>query len=358
MLVGIAFASAAADGFGLARRNRAAWHLLEVLGKVAGLTCRIIAEPTAPEDLAPLSPTEAARCCDLIIAVGQDLALADIAPFRARGGRYVLFLPDNPYAGWVERSIFDRGAKFGPVECHDEIWTFDTFRNQERLLHTLYRCPVRFVPRVWSASVIERHDRRQAEGAGFVLAYAPRCGGALRCVINEPNATARKMGVIPLLAVNRFHTENPGAIARVEYRHGVHLPDQLTFNFIAANCEVHHQGLLTIWDDRDFFAFLPDHADFVFAHNGDGSVEFDHLDTLHAGYPLLHNVPALSDLGQYYADSDSDSDRAVALLGDILLANPAHFEAHRAETRRKLRRFDVANDDIVAVYQRAVMREV
>ncbi|KUR78719.1 DUF2827 family protein [Novosphingobium sp. Fuku2-ISO-50] len=356
MQVGIAFANAASDAFGLARRNRAAWHLLEVLGKGAGVACRIIAEPTAPDDIDPLSPAEAARCCDLIIAVGQDLALADIAPFRARGGRYVLFLPDNPYAGWVEHSIFDRGAEFGPVECHDEIWTFDTFRNQERLLHTLYRCPVRFVPRVWSASVIERHDRQQAEGAGFVLAYAPRCGGALRCVINEPNTTARKMGVIPLLAVNRFHTENPGAIARVAYRHGVHLPDQLTFNFIAANCEVHHQGLLTIWDDRDFFAFLPNHADFVFAHNGDGSVEFDHLDTLHAGYPLLHNVPALSDLGHYYADSDID--RAVALLGDILLANPAHFEARRAETRRKLRRFDVANDDVVAVYQRAVMREV
>jgi len=161
------------------------------------------------------------------------------------------------------------------------------------------------------------------------------------------------MGVLPLLAVNRFHVENPGAIARVEFRNGRHLPNQLTFNFIAANCEVHQQGLLTIWSDQDFYQFLPLKADFVFSHNLDGEVEFDHLDAVFGGYPLLHNVSALSDLGYCYKGGDID--QAIGLLRAMVLGDPANFDADLRESRRRLARFDVENRDNIAAYNKALL---
>jgi hypothetical protein len=45
--------------------------------------------------------------------------------------------------------------------------------------------------------------------------------------------------------------------------------------------------------------------DLVLAHQWDNALNFMYMDVLHAGYPLVHNSPYLSDCGGYYRDSDA-----------------------------------------------------
>ena len=358
MQVGVAFAWGGADGLTVARANRAAWHLLEVLGHGIADARLVLVDTHADADAGAgqiagfdvVLPAMAARMCDLVIAVETDMPLAAIAALRARGGRYVLFLPENPYARWVDEALFAPATPFGQVQCHDAVWTCDTFGDQARLLHTLYRCPVALVPPVWSASLIGWHDR--VHGTAFALPYAPRAGGMLRCVIDAPNTSPRAMGVLPLLAIERFHRERRGAVARVEFRHGRALVGHVTFEHLAGGLDVHRQGLLTIWADQDLYAFLPVKADVVVTHSLDGTLRHELLDTLFGGYPLVHNLPALYDSGHFYPDCDLD--QAVRGLCTVLRANPAQFAARLADQRARLARFDVANRANVDAYRRAV----
>lgn len=356
MQVGVALAGGGADGLSMACANRAAWHLLEVLGQGMADGRRVLVDTQALCDAGPIAeidvvrPDTAAQTCDLVIAVGTDMPPGAIAALRARGGRYVLFLPENPYARWVDDALFAPATPFGPVHCHDAVWTCDTFGDQANLLHTLYRCPVGIVPPVWSPALIAWHDR--AHGSAFALPHAPRAGGMLRCVIDAPNTSPRAMGVLPLLAIERFHREQRGAVARVEFRHGRALVGHRAFEHLAGGLDVHRQGLLTIWADQDLHAFLPRKADVVVAHSLDGTLRHALLDMLFGGYPLVHNVPALDDCGHYYPDCDLD--QAVLGLHAVLRANPAQFAARLTDQRARLARFDVANRANVDAYRRAV----
>jgi len=350
--VGITIDCAVAGGLGLARDNRLAWHLMEMIRQVPRVEHVSIVNVQGQGDCIALR--DALESCDLIIATGGQIALPEVRRFRARGGRYVLFLQDNPYLDIVDQSIFDSGADFGPVDCHDAIWVHDSVRSQVPLLRGIYRCPVRCLPLVWSASLVDWHNRvHHDDGQTFAFRRAAGFAGPWRCVINAANTSARNMGVLPLIAVNRFHIENPGVISRVEFRNGAHFVNQLTFNHIAACLEIHLEERLTIWSDQDYRGLLALTGDFVFSHRLDSAVEFYHLDTLFAGYPLLHNAADLADLGYYYPDSDID--RAVALTGEMVLTHATDFDARLSETRRRLGRFAVDHPDNIDAYSKAIL---
>jgi hypothetical protein len=304
-----------------------------------------------PATGAMLSPRDALDRCHTIIAAGGRIAVPEIVRFRARGGRYVLLLPDNPVLDMADQSIFDRGTRFGPVDCHDDVWVLDTFRAAVQVLQAIYRCPVWCLPLVWSPSYVDAHNRtHQHPDQQFAFRRPAQFAGPWRCVINAANTAAFNMGVLPLMAVNRAHIDNPGAVGRVEFRNGARLVEHLTFNHIAASLELHREGALTIWSDQDFHALLALKGDCVVSHRLDGLAEFAHLDTVYAGYPLLHNARDLADLGYFYPDNAID--RAVALAGEMFRAHAT--DAKLADARLGLGRFAVVHPDNRRAYARAI----
>jgi hypothetical protein len=333
----------AGDGFAMAAGNRLAWHVSELVAALPQVERVFVVNTQVPG-----AAHEALERCDLVIAMGGRIAAPDIARFRARGGRHVLFLRDNPYLDLVDRSLFDRGGGFGPVDGHDAVWVLDGFAVQASMLRAIHRCPVHCLPQVWSASFVDWHDRLHP---GQPFAFA-RGAGPWRCVINASNVSAATMGVLPLLAVNRMHLDNPGAIAGVAFRSGAQLSEHPTFNHIAASLELHHAGALTLWADQDFHRLMALHGDCVLAHRLDAGAEPWLLDTLHAGYPLLHNAAALADLGNYYPGNDIDC--AVAQAGAMIGGHLRDFDARLADTRRRLGRFAIDHRDTVAAYSRAM----
>lgn len=50
--------------------------------------------------------------------------------------------------------------------------------------------------------------------------------------------------------------------------------------------------------------FLGEQIDLVLSQQWDNALSYFYLDVLHAGYPLVHNSPYLSDCGYYYDDAD------------------------------------------------------
>ena len=49
---------------------------------------------------------------------------------------------------------------------------------------------------------------------------------------------------------------------------------------------------------------LGDQLDLVLSHQHDNALNYMYFEVLHAGFPLVHNSPYLSDCGYYYDDSD------------------------------------------------------
>jgi hypothetical protein len=198
---------------------------------------------------------------------------------------------------------------------------------------------------VWSPSFVEAHNRaHQDDGWRFAWRPAPGFCGPWACVINAGNASVGDMGIMALLAVNRFHVENPGRLDRVAFRNGTRIGDQLTFNYLAASLEVQKEGRLTMWADQDYYGLLPLHGNCVVSHSVSGLAGYDQFDTVFAGYPLVHNIAALSDFGYYYPENDIE--QAVAMMVTMAQGHDPDL----ADIHRRLARFRVDHADAVRAY--------
>lgn len=287
---------------------------------------------------------------DVVIELGAQVELDWARDFTAAGGRIVSMRVANDRVIDAERMAF--GLPPGMVMDgvpYAEIWTLPAFAADCGAYYAAgLRAPVRVMPHLWSPVLI---DRAAADAGRGPLGYRP--GRARwRIAVLEPNICTVKTGHVPLLAADMAHRRDPKAIAELRVFNALQMKTHPGFVAFARSLDLVRQGLATFEGRYPLFDILGPVCDAVLSHHDRNAQNYLHYETLHGGFPLIHNSAMLGGCGYRYADFDPE-DGGLALLQAIRSHDRA-LDHYRAEARRFLRTLDPEAEANVAAFDAAL----
>ena len=247
------------------------------------------------------------------------------------------------------------GAHEAGRDRFDEVWLLPKDELTVPLLRTLYRCPVRVVPFVWSPMFVERRVAT-LEGRGTRYGYRSAreaSGAGWRIVIHEPGVAAIREPGIPMLACEDAYRTNRDAISALHVLNARALNTPAQYALLAAAFDLVHDHRTTFHGPHDLVDFAGKHADAVFIHQQNGGDPYGYLGVLHGDYPLIHNSPSLLDAGYYYAGSDAQQGARVLLAA--LHCHDATLDAYRARSRSVFDAIDPFSDANLRAYAQALL---
>lgn len=319
MRIGISILSKAGDNIWNSGIGQNVYHLANLLMHISFVRNVVLidcGETGAPADntgsmgekYAIIPMAEALDAVDVTIEVAGGMPPEWIAQFRARGGKFVYHICGQPYAVFVEPTIFDKPAFFSEAERADEIWVLPKDAHFSAMLRAIHRCPIFTLPYLWSPVFLEDTiEKIAAENLHFGYTQGDMAKGRLVPAIFEPNISTIKMGLIPYLMCERYEREGEHKLERVHFMNTLHMAEQKSFVTLVSNTDLYKQGK-TLLEGRDYFARVMGRgANMVVSHQLECDQNYVYLDALAGNYPLIHNSKSFADIGYYYPDSDIDA---------------------------------------------------
>lgn len=289
----------------------------------------------ANERLSLVNLNDAAEFLDVAIEMGGCFDAQWVARLRARGGKLVHFVRDQPYKTLVDSSIFKCDGYAGEAKLYDEIWFLPKDRLFLKMLEAIHRCPAHETPYLWSPCFLE-HSSRNLPAGSKPFGYVPSAldCGPIRAAIFEPNLSPTRMGLIPALICEEMERLFPRSISSLDFLNGDHMASQASFVFFMKNLSLHASGKITI-HARDYFAHVMARgSNVVVSHQIDCEQNYIYLDALYGGYPLIHNSPFFETLGYYYPGSDISA--GVRALADAARHHDRHLKSYIRRSRERL----------------------
>jgi GR25 family glycosyltransferase involved in LPS biosynthesis len=225
-----------------------------------------------------------------------------------------------------------------------EIWCWDLLNPEKTIpsIQTLFPCPIRRVPFIWSPSVVDHYSKNETSV----------CTGdehtSWRVHVAEKNKENTSSAVLPLVAIKELCQKKV-----LNARYLIHNMDVIKDNrFLKENVldNIESANLpLEMAPKQPFHSWLTDHS-ILFSHSRFTPLRIGLLHAVWLGIPLIHNSPVLRDLHpflqkMFYAGNDISGMCAAfsafvkapcsfcAALPDIRSAILAKYSmfAHRAE---------------------------
>ena len=248
---------------------------------------------------------------DVLIVMGAALDPAQVRDLRERGCRIIGYKGGNgaviSMEAVVAKGAREDGERYFDADLYDEIWlTPQHWRTFSGWCQTMYRCPVRPIPHIWSPLVLQA-----SVGEGF--GYRP---GAARWRIGilDPNITVMKTSHLPMLACEVAYRRKPEALRAVYVTNGIAHREDPHFASFAQSLSVVQAGIMTVEPRFVGSHFLKDHCEAVVTHQWENGLNYLYWEALFGGYPLIHNSSFLEGVGYFYPDFDAEAGGA-ALLG-------------------------------------------
>lgn len=291
---------------------------------------------------------EALQSLDVVIEMSDQLPEDWVTEFRARGGRFVAMKVGNEYFIDVERSIYNMPhAGLFDRKVYDAIWTLPQYADCCVDYFSLtHRAPVKIVPHLWSPLFLEMGIRTLPEGASF--GYRP---GRRRWRVNvfEPNLSMVKTSVIPMLACEEAYRANPRFAECFRFCNTINAKENAAFARFAQDLEIVRNGLSLFEGRLYFYQLMAHHGDCVVSHQWHNAQNYLYYETLHGGYPLVHNSPMIKDLGYFYPDFDC-REGGEALLR-AYAEHDTHLEAYREKAADFLRTLGITHRANIDAYR-------
>jgi len=291
---------------------------------------------------------QAMQSLDLVIEMSDQLPEDWVDKFRAKGGRFVAMKVGNEYFIDVERSIYNLPhAGLIGRKVYDAIWTLPQYADCCADYFSLtHRAPVKIVPHLWNPLFLEMGIRTLPEGARF--GYQP---GRKRWRINvfEPNLSMVKTSVIPMLACEEAYRANPRFAECFRFCNTHKSKDNAAFSRFAQDLEIVRNGLSLFEGRLYFYQLMAHHGDCVVSHQWHNAQNYLYYETLHGGYPLVHNSPIIKNLGYYYPDFDC-REGGEALLR-AYAEHDGNLEAYREKAANFLRTLDITHPANIDAYR-------
>jgi hypothetical protein len=290
-----------------------------------------------------LDQSDCAGQIDLLIELGARAHPEPLAAMRAAGGKLVSYVAGNVMA-----------MNFEAVACHvphgeimssapfDAVWITPQHWRMVRSYTALTRSPNVFqAPHIWAPRLlIDSAARARAR----LFWRPPPAGQARRIGVFDPNVNVLKTFHLPLLACEEAYRRRPDAIDRVLLFSAAHLKGMAHVEDFCAATDLGRAGRVFLEARFPLAEMLGAHIDVVVTHQWENALNYLYWDVLYAGYPLVHNVEAIADIGYYYHDFDPQ-DGARALLRAIDTHADQAAPA-RADVLAALWRFHIDNPEV------------
>lgn len=277
---------------------------------------------------------------DLVIEMGMRLQPQTTRALRQRGAKVVSYMAGNVMA-----------MNFEAVACHvphgealsddgfDAVW----ITPQHWLMNQAYArmtrsAQVHQAPHIWAPDLLQN----AAQLAGQRLFWKrPIAQTPARIGVFDPNVNVLKTFHLPLLASEEAFRANPAAIDRVLLFSATHLRELAHFTEFCGATDLFAAGKIFVEERYPLAAMLGEHIDVVVTHQWQNGLNYLYWDVLYAGYPLVHNAAAISEIGYFYADFDpQDGGEAI---GDAIEHHAETFERDRPKVLEALWQFHIDN---------------
>jgi hypothetical protein len=249
---------------------------------------------------------------DLLIEMGAVSPIEFRRRLVALGGKCVVFEAGHNFSGLVESMV--HGAPnflLDEPELISEIWGLPQHRAScYPLLATMSGKPVIEMPHLWAPYFLNASCRVPAlEGAlfGFDPSVSARKLGGWRVGIFEPNLSAVKHCLVPMLVCDQARSIHPECITDMMVQNTGHWRERREFVDFAQCLPIVRENRATFNPRAAFSQVMAKYGvDAVLAHQWECGLNYAYYDALHGGYPLIHNSPFLktAGLGFFYNESD------------------------------------------------------
>jgi hypothetical protein len=286
---------------------------------------------------------------DVVITMGAALNPDRLRQMRARGCKIIGYKAGNgaiiSMEAVVARGKRPDGERYFDHDHYDQIWLtpqhMHTFRGW---CETMYRCPVREIPHIWSPDVLHA-------AVGEEFGYQPgrrkwRVGSM------DPNITVMKTSHLPMLVGEAAFRQIPEAFRAFYIANGFMLRENAHFASFASHLTAVKAGLMTLEPRFIGVEFLRDHCDALVTHQWENALNYLYWEALYGGYPLIHNSPRIADLGYHYADFDAEAGGAA-----LLRARAQHddmLETYRAAANGFIATLDPLNRANIVAHEQAL----
>ncbi|RZF27192.1 DUF2827 domain-containing protein [Paraburkholderia sp. UYCP14C] len=294
---------------------------------------------------------EAAATLDLMIEMSAQLSHEWVVAFRERGGKIVSMRVGNDYVIDIERMVFDKshGLLITGAPYH-EIWTLPEYEvSCAPYFESLFRCPVRLMPHLWSPMVLDREAANLPQDRPFGYRPGRR---RWRAGIFEPNICMVKTSYIPLLACEAAHRDNPDMLDHVFAYNTFHLKEHVSFNGFARSLDIVHHGLASFEGRFPFCQVVAGDVDVIVSHQWENAQNYVYYEALYGGYPLIHNSHLIGACGYRYHDFDcEEGGRALQLA---YAEHDANLAAYQRTANAFIAQLDPESDANVGSYTQAI----
>lgn len=277
---------------------------------------------TAPDDVPdhPLAAmagvpahglAEGLDALDIVIEAGVRGAPDMLQRFRDRGGRLVSYMAGNTMAMNFEdiASKVDHGEAMSPVGF-DAVWiTPQHWRMNHGYAASTRGGTVAVVPHIWHPLAL-----LQSIGASRASEFFWRSRGDApwRIGVFDPSINVLKTFHIPMLVAENAYRARPDLIGNTLLFGAHRLMGTPHFEEFCAATDLARNGRLFAEQRYPLAQVLGRHVDMVVTHQWENELNYLYWDSLYSGRPLVHNSPALADVGYFYTSFDcADGGRAV-----------------------------------------------
>jgi FkbM family methyltransferase len=125
-----------------------------------------------------------------------------------------------------------------------------------------------------------------------------------RVCVFEPNLCMVKTSIIPMLVCEEAYRQKPPFAEIFRFCNTYKSKDNQSFVRFAQSLDIVKNGLSSFDNRFHYYEFMAHHGDCVVSHQWHNAQNYLYYETLHGGYPLVHNSPILKDVGYYYPDFD------------------------------------------------------
>lgn len=153
---------------------------------------------------------------------------------------------------------------------------------------------VHIAPYIWDPYFITKQHTD-------VLSWIPPTDSCPTFIIMEPNISFQKNAIVPLLALEKWATDNSIENARIILINGSRLAISTYYKQLTEHLTIHKRGFIESRDRmnvRDVMKEFPSAT--IICYQKDNELNYMTLEFLYTGFPVIHNAKTWEHAGYYY----------------------------------------------------------
>jgi len=234
----------------------------------------------------------------------------------------------------------------------DLHWILPMYTHSKSFIELLTNIPAVITPYSWDPTFIETYIQQQQKQVSI------HDSDKVNLYIFEPNMSAHKNSLIPILLAEKYYQIYPDRLHKVFHvcadgvlEHNKEFFQQL--EIVKQNkLETYPRMIMpyVILNIQEKHPYIP----VVLSHNYQNELNFLHLELFFLGVPIFHNCRPYQRNGMYYSDSENMVEHVVSRIEDVRKT----FLLHRSEYINMgndiITMFHSENQDNVEIYKKFV----